>query len=85
MFYPDKNYREKIDKALESILPYANRVKMLDLNGAGEFLANPSFLKFLNALRPERPDCVFNFETNGILFDEARWEKFSHPFKPVPH
>lgn len=78
MFCPDKDYRDKIDKALESILPYANRAKMLDMNGAGEFLANPSFLKFLKALRPEKEDCVFNFETNGVLFDEAHWEQFSH-------
>ena len=78
MFCPDKEYRDKIDKALESILPYANKAKMLDMNGAGEFLANPSFLKFLNALRPEREDCVFNFETNGVLFDEVHWAQFSH-------
>ena len=78
IFCPDKEYREKIDRALESVLPYANRAKKLDMNGAGEFLANPSFLKFLNEMRPERKDCVFDFETNGVLFDEAHWAQFSH-------
>lgn len=48
------------------------------MNGQGEFLANPSFIKFLENLRPEREDFHINFETNGILFDEAHWDRFSH-------
>ncbi len=78
LFCPEEGYREKIDAVLEQMLPYANRAKRLNLNGAGEFLANPSFVKFLNALRPERDDYQISFETNGILFDEAHWRQFSH-------
>lgn len=78
MFCPDEEYRTKIDNGLKQILPYANRAKRLNLNGAGEFLANPSFLKFLNALRPEHKDYHISFETNGVLFDESHWTQFSH-------
>ena len=51
---------------------------MLNMNGGGEFLANPSFVELLGALSPEHDDYTINFETNGILFDEVHWEKFSH-------
>lgn len=78
LFCPDQEYRAKIDKALKDILPYANKAKMLNMNGGGEFLANPSFVEFLSTLRPEHDDYVINFETNGILFDEAHWKRFSH-------
>lgn len=70
--------REKIDAVLKHMLPYASQAMYVDMNGNGEFLANPSFLKFLESLRPKRQDCRFNFETNGVLFDETHWERFSH-------
>lgn len=70
--------REKIDGVLERLLPIANKAKSLDMNGQGEFLANSSFIRFLENLRPEREDFRINFETNGILFDEAHWERFAH-------
>ena len=78
MFCPTEEYRKKIDQSLESILPYANRAKRLNMNGGGEFLANPSFLKLLSRLQPQREDYQINFETNGVLFDEAHWAQFSH-------
>ena len=74
---PEKGEREKIDAALERLLPFANQAKTLSMNGQGEFLANPSFLRFLNKLRPVHDDFKVAFETNGILFDEAHWTQFA--------
>lgn len=78
IYCPKDGEREKIDRALKALLPYANHAKTLELNGNGEFLANPSFLRFLNELHPKHSDCSISFQTNGILFDESHWEKFSH-------
>ena len=75
---PDAGEREKIDDALERILPFANQARILDMNGQGEFLANPSFVKFLSKLRPVHKDFQISFETNGVLFDAAHWARFSH-------
>ena len=74
---PEKGEREKIDAALERLLPFANQAKTLSMNGQGEFLANPSFLRFLNKLRPVHDNFKVAFETNGILFDEAHWTQFA--------
>jgi len=78
IYCPKEGEREKIDDALKRLVPFANKAKMVDMNGRGEFLANPSYIKFLVELKPERDDFKIHFETNGILFDEAHWEKFSH-------
>ncbi len=75
---PEPGEREKIDSALERILSFANQAEILDMNGQGEFWANPSFIKFLSKLRPVHKNFQINFETNGILFDEAHWARFSH-------
>jgi len=78
LFCPEEAERQRIDDALERLLPFADQTKLLDMNGQGEFLANPSFVKLLNRLRPIHDDFTVSFETNGILFDEAHWSKFSH-------
>lgn len=78
IYCPEEGEREKIDGALKRLLPFANKVKDLNMNGGGEFLANPSFIDFLGKLQPEREDFQLHFETNGVLFDEAHWERFSH-------
>lgn len=78
VYCPEKGEREKIDEALQKLPPFANQAEFLSMNGAGEFLANPSFVSFLEKLRPERPDFRLSFETNGVLFDEAHWNRFSH-------
>lgn len=78
IYCPEEGEREKIDDALQRLLPFANQTKLLSMNGGGEFLANPSFIRFLEQLRPEDPDFRLNLETNGILFDEAHWARFSH-------
>lgn len=78
MLHIEKEERERIDGALERLLPFANKAKSLDMNGRGEFLAIPGYMKLLEKLRPERSDFSINFETNGTLFDEAHWAKFSH-------
>ncbi len=78
LYCPEEGEREKIDGALERLLPFANRTKALSMNGGGEFLANPSFIKFLEKLRPVHEDFCLSFETNGVLFDKAHWQRFSH-------
>jgi len=78
LLHVEKEEREKIDDALERFIPFANQAATLDMNGQGEFLANPSFLNFLRKLRPVNPDFKLSFETNGVLFDEAHWAHFSH-------
>lgn len=78
IFCPEKGEREKIDDALARLVPFAKKAKRINLNGQGEFLANPSFLKFLEELHPERKEFRLIFETNGILFDEERWNRFAH-------
>lgn len=78
VYCPKDGEREKIDDALERLVPYVNKAKTVNLNGQGEFLANPSYLKFLEKLRPENQDFQISFETNGILFDQKHWERFAH-------
>lgn len=78
VYCPEEGEREKIDDALKRFLPFANKLEELSMNGGGEFLANPSFIEFLEELRPEREDFRLGFETNGVLFDEAHWQRFSH-------
>lgn len=77
VYCPEKGEREKIDGVLERLLPFANRAAFLEMNGNGEFLANPSFIKLLSQLKMERKDCQIAFETNGVLFDEKHWNEFS--------
>lgn len=78
IYCPEKGERQKIDDALNKLLPFAQKADILDMNGQGEFLSNPSFIHFLEQLHPEKEDFQIHFETNGILFDEARWSRFSH-------
>ena len=78
IYCPEEGEREKIDDALKRFLPYANQAKSLSMNGGGEFLANPSFIKFLEKLQPIHQDFSLLFETNGVLFDESHWNRFSH-------
>lgn len=78
VYHPETDEREKIDGVLERLLPYANQTEILEMNGNGEFLANPSFINLLNRLEPEKENFCLDFETNGVLFDEAHWEMFAH-------
>lgn len=78
VYCPEEGEREKIDGALTRLLPFANKTESLSMNGGGEFLANPSFINFLEKLQPENPNFQILFETNGVLFDEAHWNRFSH-------
>lgn len=78
MYHCSVEERRKIDQVMEKLLPVANQAKSLDMNGAGEFLAIPSYIRLLEHLQPERQDYAVNFETNGILFDETHWRHFEH-------
>ncbi len=76
MYCPEKGEREKIDGVLDRLIRYANKAEVLELNGNGEFLANPSFMSFLEKLRPEKDNFRLFLQTNGILFDETHWSRF---------
>jgi len=78
IYCPKDGEREKIDDALKRLIPYANKAQKINLNGQGEFLANPSYLHFLENISPENPNFEIAFETNGVLFDEEHWQRFSH-------
>lgn len=78
VYCPEEGEREKIDGALKRFLPFANKMEELSMNGGGEFLANPSYIEFLEKLQPESENFKLGFETNGVLFDEAHWARFSH-------
>lgn len=78
IYCPAEGEREKIDDVLARLLPFANRAEMIDVNGNGEFLANPSFLRLLEQLKFEKEDSIISFQSNGVLFDEDHWERFSH-------
>jgi len=78
IYCPQEGEREKIDAVLEHLLPIANKVQRLNMNGNGEFLANPSFLRFLEQLRPTDKDFALSLETNGVLFNKENWKRFSH-------
>lgn len=78
LYLPEEGYRERIDAVLKRMRPYAQQAAFLDMNGNGEFLANPSFLEFLESFQPQRSDFCLSFETNGVLFDEEHWNRFSH-------
>lgn len=78
IYQPDVSEREQIDGALERLLPFVKKAKKVSMNGQGEFLANPSFIRLLENLHPEHDDFQISFETNGVLFDRAHWERFSH-------
>lgn len=78
MFCPSAEYREKVDSILQKLKPYAERAKYIDMDGTGEALASPSFMRFLAELHPEHSDCTISLQTNGVLFDEAHWSKISH-------
>ena len=78
VYCPEEGEREKIDNALVRLLPIANQAEWLAMNGGGEFLANPSFIHFLEKLRPEHDNFSIHFESNGVLFDAAHWNRFSH-------
>lgn len=78
LYSPKEGERGKIDDALTRLIPFASRAKSVELNGNGEFLSNQSFIKFLKELHMEEKDSWILFETNGVLFDEAHWNQFSH-------
>ena len=78
LYCPTAKEREQINGVLEKMLPVAQKAQTVTMNGRGEFLANQSFIRFLERLKPEREDFSLVLESNGILFDEKNWERFSH-------
>ena len=76
---PDLTEEEIVQAAVPAPTPVEiNMANDHICNGGGEVLANPSFIKFLEKLRPVHEDFQLGFETNGVLFDEAHWQRFAH-------
>lgn len=78
IYCPTAEERGQIDGVLKKMLPVAEKAQTVTMNGRGEFLANQSFIRFLEKLKPEREDFTLTLESNGILFDESNWKRFSH-------
>lgn len=80
VFMPDEEYKRRLNIILDKILPYLNRketVKILT-DGNGDCFASPYLMNMLEQLHPENEKCQIGFETNGVFFDEAHWERIKH-------
>lgn len=78
IFKPDGDYDKKMRLIAERLLPYLNKADFIDLNGNGDMFASPYTMELLSMLKPENPDIRFNFETNGVLFDEEHWKRIEY-------
>lgn len=78
MYHCSPEERRNIDRVLEQLTPVVNQARSVNMNGSGEFLAVPGFVRLLENIRPERSDFHISVETNGTLFDEAHWKQFEH-------
>lgn len=78
VFVPDEGYRVNMEKIYEHIKPYLPYVEWLDADGQGDVFASPIMMKMLEELQPENPNFVLTLETNGVLFDEAHWDRIKH-------
>lgn len=78
VFVPDEQYKKNMTTIHEHIKPYLNRAEIVSADGGGDVFASPIMMKMLEELHPEDPDFTLVLETNGVLFDEAHWEKIQH-------
>ena len=78
VFCPSPEYKEKLQKQFEVILPLLNQADTMDACGAGDLFASNMMMDMLSQVRPQNPNCTINLETNGALFDEMHWEKIKH-------
>lgn len=78
IFVPDEQYKKNMEIIHHHIEPYLNRANSISANGQGDVFASPIMMKMLEGLHPENPDFSLSLETNGVLFDEAHWERIKH-------
>jgi hypothetical protein len=68
---------EKARAVEEKLLPLLPRIKVLNLNPAGELFASKPSRKLLELINDERcPDLLIDIISNGTLFSETEWNKF---------
>lgn len=68
---------EKARAVEEKLLPLLSKLKVLNLNPAGELLASKPSRKLLELINDDRcPDLVIDIISNGTLFSEVEWNKF---------
>lgn len=78
IFHPNEEYKERMKKMKEIVLPLANKTQYLSTCGMGDCFSSPFIMEFLQELRPEHPDFHMSFETNGVMLDEKHWEAISN-------
>ena len=90
IFYNEKNYPKQYeqvlkinDKLLKMIHSKPHEV-CLNITGSGDPFGSPSFFELMKKINPKRnPKINLMLQTNGVLWDERRWEKVKniHPLK----
>jgi len=68
---------EKAQSVEQKLLPLLPRLRVLNINPAGELFASKPSRKILELINDERcPDLVLDIISNGTLFSEEEWNKF---------
>ena len=68
--------RSTVDEKLRPLLPH---IQTLYLNPAGEFLASRPSRRLLSSIDPQEcPNLRIDLISNGTLFSEPEWQKFSN-------
>lgn len=75
---------EKARAVEQKLLPLLPKIKILNLNPAGELFASKPSRKLLELINDERcPDLLIDIISNGTLFSEAEWNKFPGIHKKI--
>ena len=75
---------EKVRTIEEKLLPLLSSVRQLQINPAGELFVSRPSRKLLEYINDERcPNLKLEIISNGTLFNEAEWNKFSGIHKKV--
>lgn len=78
IFVGDADYKEKLQKITDRLLPYLNAADEVVTCGNGDVFSSPQMLSMVERLRPEKDCFTLYIETNGVLFDEEHWKKMEH-------
>lgn len=78
IFCGSEDYKQKLEKELEILVPYLSEANNIVTCGNGDIFSSPLMMKMLENLHPQNKNCRIQFETNGALFNEERWERIKH-------
>jgi len=78
VYVPTERQRENMEIIFERVSPFLKYASRFNIGGMGEPFASPFYMKILENFSPEDPDSTIYFETNGVMFDEAHWNRISH-------